>query len=272
MKRWAAGALVLSLMSLAACSTSTSDPITDAFKGQSEQQIYTGGTQALAKKNYSSAVKHFEALGALYPFSDDQEQAQLDLIYAYYMDQDYDSSAAAADRFIHLYPRSTHVDYAYYMKGMASFSVNRGFATKFVNLDLAERDLSATKGAFEAFQDLLQLYPDSPYAASARGRMVYLRNLLAAHEVEIANYYFKRKAYVAAINRANKVVQHYQQAPAVVPALGLLVESYQALKLNDQANQTLAILQLNYPDSAVYKQVSKGKMVTVTQKNTGNPT
>lgn len=257
MKKWAMVAVLASTMTLAACSSDTSDPVTDAFKGQSAQQIFKSGEQSLAKKSYKDAIKHFEGLAALYPFTDYQEQAQLDLIYAYYMDQDYESSGAAADRFIHLYPRSQNVDYAYYMKGVADFSIDRGFGSKLINLDLASRDLSTTKQAFNDFSQLVTLYPNSVYAPAARARMVYLRNLLANHEVEVAGFYMKHKAYVAAINRANYVVQHYQEAPAVIPALGILTTAYYDLQLNNQAKESMAILALNYPNSSVYKNLKK---------------
>ncbi|NNM59074.1 MAG: outer membrane protein assembly factor BamD [Legionellales bacterium] len=257
MKKWVMVGLLAGTLSLTACSSDTANPITDAFKGQSAQQIFQAGEKSLTKKSYKDAIKHFEGLAALYPFSDYQEQAQMDLIYAYYMDQDYPSAQGAADRFIHLYPRSPHVDYAYYMKGLSDFSIDRGFGSKLINLDLASRDLSSTKQAFNDFSQLVELYPDSPYTPSARGRMVYLRNLLANHEVEVATFYMKHKSYVAAVNRANYVVQHYQQSPAVIPALGILAAAYNKLGLTDKAAEVTAILALNYPNSAVYKQLLK---------------
>lgn len=257
MKKWVMVGLLAGTLSLAACSSDKANPISDAFKGQSAQQIFDQGEKSLAKKSYKDAIKHFEGLAALYPFSDYQQQAQLDLIYAYYMDQDYPSAQAASDRYIHLFPRSPHVDYAYYMKGLSDFSIDRAFGSKLVNLDLASRDLSTTKQAFNDFSQLVELYPDSPYTPSARARMIYLRNLLATHELEVASFYMKHKSYVAAINRANYVVQHYQQSPAVIPALGVLANAYHKLELNKQADQITAILALNYPDSSVYKQLLK---------------
>ncbi|MBY0545388.1 MAG: outer membrane protein assembly factor BamD [Gammaproteobacteria bacterium] len=257
MKKWAIATLLAGTVSLAACSSDKTDSATDAFKGQSAQEIFQKGDQSLAKKSYKNAIKNFEGLAALYPFSDYQEQAQLDLMYAYYMDQDYDSCGAAADRFIHLYPRSANVDYAYYMKGISDFSIDRTFGSKLANLDLSSRDLSTTKQAFNDFSQLVTLYPDSIYAPSAHARMIYLRNLLANHEVEVATFYMKHQAYVAAINRANYVVQHYQESPAVIPALGILATAYHKLQLNDQAAQITAVLALNYPNSTVYKDLMK---------------
>lgn len=242
-------------MSIAACASDT-ETAADKFKGQNAKQIFMKGQQSLAKEGYKDAIKNFEGLDALYPFSPYEERAQLQLMYAYYMDQDYASSAATADRFIRLYPRSAHVDYAYYMKGMAHYQTNRGFASKYFNLDLAQRDLSKSKLAFNDFATLIQLYPNSIYASNAKARMVNLRNLMALHEVEVANYYVNHDAYLAAINRANYVVKHYQTSPAVVPALALLVKSYRKLDMNDMAEQTLQVMGYNYPNSEAYKQLA----------------
>lgn len=244
-------------LGLTACSTPSGQSPGDAYKGQSAQQIYDAGDQALAKKHYQDAIKHFEGLEALYPFSPYEEQTQLDTIYAYYQSNDYDSAAAAADRFIRLYPRSEHVDYAYYMRGMAHYQVNRGFASKYVNLDLAKRDLTNIKQSFDDFSQLIQLYPDSIYAPNAKARMVALRNLMAKHELEVADYYYRHQSYLAAANRANVVVEHYQQSPSIIPALGLMVRSYRALGLDDLANRALSILQYNYPNSTEYQNLSR---------------
>lgn len=247
--------ILLLCLSIAACA-SDSDTMADKFKGENAKDIYMKGQQSLAKKGYKDAIKNFEGLDALYPFSPYEEQAQLQLIYAYYMSEDYTSAAATADRFIRLYPRSAHVDYAYYMKGMAHYQTNRGFASKYFNLDLAQRDLSSTKQSFNDFATLIQLYPNSIYASNAKARMVNLRNLMALHEVEVANYYLNHNAYLAAVNRANYVVEHYQTSPAVIPALGIVVQSYRKLGMNDMADQTLQVLGYNYPNSEIYKQLA----------------
>ena len=242
-------------LSIAACATDTDNPAAQ-FKGQDAKQIFMNGEKSLAKKGYKDAIKNFEGLDALYPFSPYEEQAQLQLMYAYYMDQDYSSSAATAERFIRLYPRSPHVDYAYYMKGMAHYQTNRGFASKYFNLDMAQRDLSNSQQAFNDFATLIKYYPNSIYTSNAKARMVNLRNLMALHEVEVANYYMNHNAYLAAINRANYVVQHYQTSPAVIPALGVLVKSYRKLNMTEMADNTLKIMGYNYPNSELYKQLA----------------
>lgn len=242
----------LFVTALTACSEDVKTPA-DIYKGQSAETIFQGGEAALAKGSYKDAVDRFEGLDALYPFSPYEEQAQLNIIYAYYKTGDYAMSVAAADRYIHLYPRGAHVDYAYYMKGIANTTVNRGLGSGIVELDISSRDLGSAKEAFNDFAELLRRYPDSPYAAAARSRMVYLRNMLAQSEVNIAQFYYDRRAYVAAANRANVVVQDYQQAPAVTQALALMVRSYRKLDLEEPASRAWQVLAYNYPDSKEYK-------------------
>lgn len=245
----------LPLILLSACSATT-DPAV-MFKNQSAEQIYQGGERALAKREYSSAVQHFEGLDTLYPFSDNSEQAQLDLIYAYYKTYDMASTAATAERFIRLYPRSQYVDYAYYMKGVADFEQDRGWLQRVFPVDLSDRDPGTTVQAFTDFQQLLQFFPNSPYAPDARQRMIYLRNLFAKHELFVAQYYLRRGANVAAINRANYILQHYDATPSVQEALGVMVQAYRKLGMQEEADQTLQVLALNYPHGKVIEDLLK---------------
>lgn len=228
------------------------------YKGQSAQQIFNTGEQALAKKKYDKATKSFEALNAMYPFGDYSEQAQLDLIYAYYKNDDSASALATADRFIRLYPRSEHVDYAYYMKGLINYGRSESWLQRMFPTNPADRDLSYMREAFSDFDTLVQLFPNSRYAADARQHMVYIRNILAQHEVNVANFYLLRKAYVAAANRASSVVENYQGTPQVLPALSIMVRAYRGLHESQMANRALQVIQLNYPNSKEYKALARG--------------
>ncbi|MGB6977314.1 MAG: outer membrane protein assembly factor BamD [Gammaproteobacteria bacterium] len=248
--------LLLGLLFLAGCSSSSKE---DMFKGMTENQIYTGGQKALAKGHYSKAAQHFEALQANYPFGEHAEQIDRNIIYAYYKNGDAASAIAAADRYIHLYPQSSYVDYAYYMKGRVNFDRGRTHLQEMVGVNPAQRDLKYMNQAFNAFNDLLQQYPHSPYSPDARQRMIYIRNLLAQQQLEIAQFYFTRQVYVAAANRASLVVRHYEGAPQVIPALVLMVKSYRALGLTDQANDALQVLQYNYPTAPELKSLLQVK-------------
>jgi outer membrane protein assembly factor BamD len=95
---------------------------------------------------------------------------------------------------------------------------------------------------------LLARYPDSPYAADAKARMVYLRNLLARHEIDVANYYLRRGAYLAAVNRGRYVVENFERTPAVADGLAIMAQGYTLLGMNDLAQQSIKVLAANYPD------------------------
>ena len=120
--------IVLVFIGLSSCKNSwwNSQDTQQPFQGIPAKQLYKEARAQLAKKEYSSAIKRFEALDTLYPFNDYAEPAALYLIYAYYKKEDYALAAATAERCIHLYPRAKHIDYAYYMKGLAHFQQPRG--------------------------------------------------------------------------------------------------------------------------------------------------
>lgn len=242
---------ILSYFLLSGCSSSI-DP-SEAYKGETPQQIFEGGEKSLRSRNFSEAIKRFEALDAQYPYNRNAEISHLHIIYAYYMASDYASAESAADRFIHFHPRSPYVDYAYYMRGLSNYYQNLGLFERLFSVDLATRDLSQIKKSYEDFATIDRLYPTSYYAPAAHQYMVYLRNILAAHELEVAQYYFDRQAYIAAADRANLVIRHYEGTPSVPKALVLLVQSYRKLNMTQLADDAMKVLEYNYPNSAYVK-------------------
>jgi outer membrane protein assembly factor BamD len=228
----------------------------DLYKNKTARQIFTSGEHAMAKGDYEQAVQDFEALDTLYPFGPFAEQGQLDIIFAYYKNNDPASALGAADRYIRLYPRSPNVDYAYYMKALINYGRGETWFQHVFPTDPAQRDLGYMEQSFRDFNELSRRFPDSPYAQDARMRMAYIRNLLAQHELNIAQYYMRHKAYVAAANRAGGIVENYQGAPQVIPALGIMVEAYRALGETRLANNVLQVLELNFPNAAITKKLS----------------
>ena len=238
--------LCLSVVLLAGCQSTSTDPAT-MFPTASEAQLFKDGQNAMLDGKYDQSVQYFETLEARYPFGQYTEQAHLDMIYSYYKNDDTSSALAAADEYIHLYPREKNVDYAYYMRGMMEYDQNHGSIERYFGVDFAERDLASLRQAFSDFNRLLHYFPNSQYAPDTRQRMIYIRNMLARHELKIANYYFDHQAYVAAANRANDIVKHYQASRSVPDALNVMVKSYRALNLDAQAESALKVLKANYP-------------------------
>ncbi len=240
------GIICLLVTLLAACANEIKDPYMD-YRGDSDIKIYEAAQKQLKTEAYRAAAESFEALEALYPFSDYTKKGRLDIIYAHFKADDTESALAAADRYLHLYPNDKDADYAYYMRGIARFYQDRPPLHRYLKVDRAMRDLGPAKQAFSDFSTLLAHYPDSRYAPDVKMRMVFLRELLARQDVVVANYYLRRRAFIAAVNRADHVVRHFQRAPSVADALVVMVKSYRALGMDQQADKSLRVLQTNMP-------------------------
>lgn len=213
-----------------------------------EQVMYDNAQRYLRSRNFDLAVRSLQLLESRYPFGKYAEQAQLELIYAHYGAYQHEAAVEAADRFIRLHPQHPSVDYAYYMKGLSAYSSKADIFARFLPTDESSRDTSHAREAFAEFAQLVARFPDSPYAADAKARMVHLRNLLARHEILVANYYFRRGAYLAAANRGRYVVENFQRTPAVADGLAVMAQGYILLGMNDLAEDAITVLKLNYPD------------------------
>ncbi|MGB5474490.1 MAG: outer membrane protein assembly factor BamD [Gammaproteobacteria bacterium] len=219
----------------------------DKTKDWSANQLYSAAKEELADKNYEQAIKYFETLEARYPFGKYAQQAQLEIAYAYYKFDEPDLAITAADRFIKIYPRHQNVDYAWYLKGLVNYNRGKSLADRFLPQDPTERDTFTMRAAYDDFNQLVLRYPDSIYATDSAQRMVHLRNNMAEYELHVADYYLRRKAYVAVVNRAKYVIENFQRTPAVPDALVYMVRAYRILGSDDLAADALKVLRLNYP-------------------------
>ncbi|MDD2758694.1 MAG: outer membrane protein assembly factor BamD [Methylomonas sp.] len=220
----------------------------DEYVGWDDAKFHQEAKAALNDKNYQKAIKLYEALEARYPFGDYAAQAQLNVAYAYYKNDDPEAALAATDRFIKVHPRSPSVDYAYYLKGLINYNRGIGFIDRFLPTDTSQRDPGSAKDAYDNFEELIQRFPQSKYVPDARLRMVALRNNMAMYEVHVADFYMRRKAYVAAVNRANNIIKEYQRTPAVPHALVIMQEAYRKLGMDDLAADAERVFNLNYPN------------------------
>ncbi len=248
MKRSVLALVFLAVAALAGCGLLT-EKEKDETAGWSAQRLYGEAKDAMNSRGWDKAIKLLEKLEARYPYGRYAQQAQLDIAYAYWKNNERASAIAAADRFIKLYPNHNNVDYAYYLKGLVNFNENQGLMGLIEGPDMTERDSKGTREAFQAFKDLVSRFPDSKYAEDSRARMRYLVNSLAQYEVHVARYYMKRGAYVAAANRAQYAVQNYPQAPALEEAVFIMVKAYDSLGMNDLRDASDRVMRKNFPES-----------------------
>jgi len=243
LKRFTFIALLLSL--LAGCASDEKKPDEPE---KSELEYYSNAQELMDSEQHFQALKELSALENYYPFGRYAEQAKLELMYNYMALDDYTNAHATAERFIRLHPRHTKVDYAYYVRGLSTYYMTRGFFDSFVAIDRAERDMAIMEDSYRELNELIVKFPSSPYAIDARQRMIHLRDYLARHEVFAARYLIRRQAFAAAANRGQFIVTRFQGSSVVPEGLAIMVESYQKLGLQDLADDTLKVLVSNYPD------------------------
>jgi outer membrane protein assembly factor BamD len=246
--RWLQFALLACALALAGGCGIFGDKGNDQ-KNWSVEEFYKNAKSDLDSGNYAGAVKLYEALEARYPFGRYAQQAQLDIAYAYYKQGETAQSVSATDRFIKLHPNHPNLDYALYLKALAYFKPDLGLFGDLLNLDSAERDPKALRESFEAFKDLAVRFPESRYSDDARARMSYLVNTLAKHDLSVARYYLNRGAPLAAVARAQNIIQRYPQAPANEDALAISVEAYEMMGMKELADASRRVLEKNFPNN-----------------------
>lgn len=220
---------------------------------QTAQGQYQQAKDVLDAGLYNRAIELLKAVESRYPFGPLARQVQLDLIYAQHQAGDLPQALASIDRFIRLNPNQPDLDYVYYMRGLTNLKADENAFQEFFGIDRADRDLSSTRQAFDDFKILLTNYPDSKYASEAQNRMVTIKDMLARHELLVADYYMRRGAFLAAANRGKYIVEYYRDSPLVEQALEIMVESYERLGLDKLKGDTLQVLQLNFPQNTRFR-------------------
>src|SRR6202000_2539194 len=222
---------------------------TDETATWTNNKLYTEAQDALSGGDWGKCAKYFEALEGRDPFGHFAQQAQINVAYCNWKDSETAAAHQAIDGFTQLPPEHPDIAYAYYLKGMIHFNDDLGLFGRFSGQDMSERDPKSLRESYDAFKVVVDKYPKSKYAPDAAQRMRYIVNALASHEVHAADYYYRRGAYVAAINRAQLAIKDYKNAPAIEDALHIMMLSYQKLDQPQLAEDTKRILAGTFPDS-----------------------
>ncbi|MFB0900241.1 MAG: outer membrane protein assembly factor BamD [Polaromonas sp.] len=240
---------------LAGCASTPVDPTA----GWSPNKIYSEAKDEAASGAFEKSIGLYEKLEGRAAGTPLAQQAQLEKAYTQYRNGDKVQAIATLDRFVRLHPASSALDYALYSKGLVNFNDKLGLFSSWVSQDLSERDQKSAKESFESFKELATRFPESKYTPDARLRMTYIVNSLAESEVHVARFYYSRGAYVASINRAQIAIADYRDVPAIEEALSLIYRSYDALGMTQLRDDTLRVMQTNYPDSPFTRRDVKAK-------------
>ncbi|MEF1290440.1 outer membrane protein assembly factor BamD [Vibrio sp. M260118] len=231
---------LLALSVLVGCSSSE-----EVVPDVPPSELYSEAQVSLQSGNWLTAIGKLEALDSRYPFGAYSEQVQLDLIYAYYKNDDLTLGLATIERFMRLNPTHEKLDWVLYMRGLTHMAQDRNFMHSIFNMDRSDRDPEPVKKAFADFKRLLERYPTSPYSNDARQRMFALKNRLANYDLATADFYLRREAWVAAINRTQELQKTFPSTEAARKSLEIQLEAYQQLGLEDAVERTQELIALN---------------------------
>jgi len=229
------------------CSSNPKKDVVDTGPQSSEQIYFNKAMKSLDNGQYGDAAKSLEAIDTYYPTGQYAQQAQLELIYTKFKQKDYEGTIALADRFIRLNPQHPNLDYAYYVRGVANMEQNYDSMLRYTSLKQAHRDVGYLKVAYQNFVDLIRRYPSSQYSVDAAERMKYIGQELAESEMNAARFNIKRKAYLAAVERSQWVLEHYPQTPQIPEALATIAYGYDKLGDKATSEQYIEVLKKNYP-------------------------
>lgn len=243
-------------LTLGACGTS---PKEAAEAAAPAEKLYADAKDDMNDGNYEIAIKKLEKVEGRGAGTVIAQQAELDLAFAYYKTGEKAQALAKLERFIRLHPTSPALDYALYLQGLINFNDDLGLFGRLARQDLSERDQQASRDAYEAFRQLSERFPQSRYASDAQERMRYIVNSLAAYEVHVARYYYRRGAYLAAANRAQQTILEFRDTPSVEDALYLAVISYDKLGLQTLRDDAKRVLVLNYPQTRLLAEGFRAK-------------
>ncbi len=251
--------LILALVSTSGCSYFTRDDVV-AKDNWTVERVYSEAKAALNAEDYFAALQYYAQLEARFPFGEYAQQSLLESAYAYYKTDEPEQALATLDRFMRVYPLNPNMDYAIYLRGLVNFTRDIGLFEKYIPRDESQRDPGSARFALKDFTILVNRYPKSNYSEDAAQRIVYLRNRLAQHEVNVAHYYMRRGAYIAAANRGKYVIENYPRTPAMPEALLMMAKAYKVLELDTLSEDALRVLRLNYPGHPGVAEIEKTKL------------
>jgi outer membrane protein assembly factor BamD len=212
--------------------------------------MYETGKNALRSGNMARAERYYKRLIARFPFGPYTEQSQLELAFVQFRAAKNEEALSTLNRFIKTYPTHPHIDYAYYLRAVVNFEGGTALLDRVARIDSTQRDQSSSRQSFNDFAELIRRYPNSRYAVDARQRMVHVRNQLARHEINVAKFYLRRGAWVAAAKRGQYIIEFYPQSSYQGDALAVMAESYRRLGQEELSKDALRVLRANDPQHA----------------------
>lgn len=212
MKHWLKQGCLTGIMLITVAACSSIDSREYAVKHANEDVLLAQAKIALEKKQFFEASQYLQALDSRFPFSHQQAWAQKMMVYALYASDQLAQAEMEADAYLATHAFDPDADYIYYLRGLIAFDQNQSWLRRHLGYDASSRDMTSMRLAYDQFTLLTQRFPDSPYANDAKQRLDYIYNLMAKSEWETAQFYYKKHAFHAAINRIEHLLRFYPKS------------------------------------------------------------
>ena len=203
------------------------------------EEIYKEAYEEFNDKNYETAAELFQTAESQYPSNPWAADALVMMAYSRYMDKDFAGAILAIDRYMRFHPGHADAPYMMYLRGMCYYR----------QVSDSRRDPEMSAYALQQFQQLVDRFPNSPYAENAKNKIMILKNYIAGKVMYAARTDMQNENWTAAITRLQSVVSTAQETVMTPEAMYRLTECYTAIGLPEQASGYAEMLRKNFPDN-----------------------
>ncbi|NUY39897.1 outer membrane protein assembly factor BamD [Wolbachia endosymbiont of Litomosoides brasiliensis] len=215
----------------------------DAHLEKSETKLYEEAVELFNQKKYKQAIRAFQKVEDLYPFSYWAMKAKLLSGVSHHNMGDYSGAASDMDDYIYAYPSGEDLPYVYYLRVLFYYmqinKVQLGQQTAYKALELAT--------------EYINLFPDSKYIEEIREKVKLITEHILAKEYSIGRFYFRRGEYLAAIKRFQNIISN-KDSSYFLRSVNYLIAAYSALGLDLEAWQYESLLAENLKGNTVKQQ------------------
>ncbi len=171
--------------------TSCAGEFNKVYKSTDNDYKYEYAKEAFANGKFQQAATLLEELITLKKGTDDAQESLYMLAMAQYCNGDFEASSVTFKKYLSSYPRGIYAESAGFYVGQSLYE----------SAPEPRLDQTPTIGAINAYQQFLDLFPDSKLRAKAQSRLYELQDKLVTKELLSAKLYFNLGGYFGNINK-----------------------------------------------------------------------
>ena len=160
------------------------------YKYGDNEAKYEYAKEAFAIGKFSQAQNLLQELVTMKKGSDEAQECLYMLAMSQYCNQDYEAASETFKKYTTSYPRGLYIEPAYFYVGQSLYEGSPE----------PRLDQSPTNGSITAYQQFMDLFPDSPLRPKAQERLYELTDKLIQKEFLSAQLYYNLGNYFGNIN------------------------------------------------------------------------